>query len=276
MYKQRQRPNVTCPLIDDFHVQNILGARERRELIFGSRVTITDGFTYKSLTLSALSGGWVTSVDHYEVLAQEVGVYNTGTGLVGDMVGTPTIVPYVINKTAIGFDLHGDTDAVMSVVIKATLPAHPRSNAKDAWSYCPYCKFFGFKDIVGSVVRDATIFGGKATTSSGTVAVTFGNVGTASAAILSKPTKTYFGQEGKDGTEAIGFQAQVGGGSLKKSLVTTMIDTQYQIIIQASKYTPGGGTTTYPYPTLITDSGFLLNGDTAYDYDVLILGQVKN
>jgi hypothetical protein len=257
MYHTTQRPHVTCPLIENFKVSNILGANEKRQIIFGSNETIT-GNAGKALTLSGLSGGLIVNADHYYVVAQK---WNT----------VPLQKVRIESKTATGFTLMTN-EGVSSVVVVVTQPTHPKATPKDAWNYCPYCKYFGFKDIEGGIVRDSTLFGMRAMVASGNaLAVTF--------AAYTQPNKVIYGAATTDST----FYSDVKGlygpkyatkGSLKKSLVTQMADDDYQIIITKSTYATAA-VTIPPYPSAVTEGGFTLNGDNNQYYDILILGQVQ-
>src|SRR4030042_4107692 len=207
-----------CPIVEEFHIRNVLGSCERRQLMFGSRVTITSGSS-KALTLSGLSGGLITQVDHFQVLAQKLNV-------------VPSNKTYVNSKTTLGFTLYGDNGAEYSVVILATLPTHPRATPKWAWDYCPECKNLKFKAITGSIVRDAVAFSGLAYTDDGSTPITFEDM-----------TATSGSKYGHDnGVKARGTQRQ--------SWVTMMEDEDYQIIITKSNEA-GGAVTVPPYPSAL-------------------------
>jgi hypothetical protein len=294
MYKESQRPQVTCPLIDDFHVLNILGARERREIIFGTQIYMDGTHTYLAQTFAGLTGGLLShptattptgpyvntysvgSVDHFQVLLQQVGTW-AGSKIpadVSDLSGAnlPTLIPYINNKTSTGFTVNADNHAVLDAIIKVTLPAHPRATPKDASSYCPYCKHYGFKDICGSLVRDATLFAGTIATGGTSATVTFAKIRAAVTHYLTPSTRTLTGADGQ-ASPAI----SIGGGSMKKYFVTEMVFTDtssYQIILMKSPYIQAVGAN-YPYPSAKAADGFTITGSNS-SYDVLILGQVKN
>jgi hypothetical protein len=244
-----RRSYQSCPLVDEFHIQNVLGSCEKRQWIIGARVNIPSGAT-KALTYAALTGGLWDTIDHAQILLQFLNF-------------APADPPYVISKASAGFTLYGEPGDY-SVVILATLPNRPKATAKWAKDYCPYCKNLGFNAICGSALKDIAVFGGVALTSGGTVAVDFPTL-----------TKTSIGQTGT-GSNYPESEQRKEKGSQRASLVSMMKDNTYQIIL--TKSTDGGiatPVTVYPFPSAITVDGFTITGDTAEYYDVLIVGQVN-
>lgn len=230
-----KRSYISCPIMEEFHIQNILGSCEQRQWIFGGRVNIPALSYSKAVTLSSLTGGIVETVNHFHVLAQKLNA-------------APVNNTFVTSKTTTGFTLNGDQNSDFSVIVLANIPLNPKATPKWAKNYCPYCKNMGFNAIHGSSLKDIVCFSGLASTGvGGTVAVTF-------------PTLT--ATSGAAGTDR---------GSQKASLVTMMNDADYQIIV--TKLTTA--VTAPPYPSSLTVDGFTLNGDASKDYEILILGQIR-
>jgi len=229
------RSYLSCPLIEEIHIQNVLGGCEKRQWLFGGRVSIGAGVYTKAVTFTSLTGGLVTVVDHSQIFAQKLNA-------------APVNKTFVTSKTGSGFTLNGDPGALYSILVLATLPTYPRATPKWAKDYCPYCKNLGFDAVIGSSLKDIAAFSGIATTSvGGTVAVAF-------------PTLT-----------ATSGAAGVDRGSQKASLVTMMYDNEYQIILTPLDT----AVTSAPYPSSITVDGFTLNGDASKSYDIFILGQIR-
>jgi hypothetical protein len=230
--------------MEEFHIRNVIGCCERRQFMFGDRVTIPAGITTLAVTLSGLTGALVEKVDHFQVLAQKLNAI-------------PVNLTYLTSKTTRGFTLNGDAGADYSIIVLATLPTNPLAHPKWAKDYCPYCKNLDFKGIVGSTLRDIVVFDGTATTGGGgTVAAKF--------ATMTRTTAALHGMVAGNKTS----------GTLKNPLVTMMAGTDYQICL--TKTTEAGGVVTNPpYPSAIAKDGFTINGDATQDYDVLILGQIQ-
>lgn len=187
-----KRSYISCPLMEEFHIRNILGSCEKRQWIFGGRVTtVTDT---KAVTFTSLTGGIVENVTDSLIFAQKLN-------------HAPSNKTFITSKTASGFTLNGDGASDYSIIVIATLPLHPKATPKWAKDYCPYCKNMGFKGIHGSSLKDLVCFSGSASTGAGgTVAVTF-----------------------KDLTETSGSADQK--GTQKKNLVTMMYDNEYQVAL---------------------------------------------
>ena len=145
-----KRSYESCPLIEEFHIRNILGGCEKRQWLIGGRVTMPRDASHLSVTLDSLTGGIIKNVDHFQVLSQKL--------------GAPTNESYVSFKDSTRFTLEGDASGVYSVVVLATLPLWPRATSKWAKDYCPYCKTLGFNTILGSSLKDIGIFAGRAQT----------------------------------------------------------------------------------------------------------------
>ena len=246
-----------CPLIEEFHIRNILGCLEKKQYIFGGIISpLTNPQT---ITLSSLTGGLITNVPidpktgfpSYLILVQK-----TKTAAVNN-----TFIYPVGNQS---FVLNGDTGATYHVVIMATNPDQPPSKhlqtTKWAQDYCPYCKSVGFKGIVGSFLKDLACFSFKVTTGGG---------GTATVKFATS-TDTTGKHAGNVSTSDFYYET----GQQLPSMVTMMADASYQIII--TKSTEGGApVVVVPYPSVIDKDGFMLNGDASQEYDVLVLGQIQ-
>lgn len=245
-----------CPLIEEFHIRNIVGCLERKQWVFGDIVTLS-GKDYADLTLSSLSGGFITHVPinprtglpNYLVLAQVVEV---------------TGVCSISNQTEEMFRLNGTAGNTYHVVVMTTEPSQPsrrvHSQRKWASDYCPYCKSQGFKGVVGSVLKDLACFSFKVFLRGG----------------ASMPVKfaTVTDTTGKHVGVNAGLDFYYETGQELPNRVTMMADNQYQIIITKCDET-GGAVINPPFPSSIAKDGFTLNGDVDEEYDVLILGQIQ-
>lgn len=237
-----------CPLVEDFHIQNVIGGREKRQIIFGANVTATAVDGTKDLTLSGLTGGLITHVDHYQVLVQ---------GL-----QAPTLIPRVKTKIADtdpqGFTIIGDAGNVnpqyYSVIVFATLPSSPKATSKWAKDYCPGCKNLDFWAIIGSIYKDVALFNFRVQRLTVDLDVKF-------------RTHTVF-------TEDYTTDLYISGekGSSHSPLVSLMAGTDYQVIVTPSD----SGASTYPAVTSVARDGFTLGGDNNEYYNILVLGQVTN
>jgi hypothetical protein len=222
-----------CPLIEEFHVKNVIGALERKQWIFGGRVTLSGAS--QALTYLTLSSGIIERLDHAQILAQKHSA-------------VPTNPTYVDTKTSSGFTLYGDNGATYSIVILGTEPHKPRSQRKWASDYCPFCKSQGFKGVAGGTLKDVAAFSFQWTLSSAGDTIAFNDIKTQN--IIGRPR-----------------------GQLDDSLIHTMADNQYQIIVTK---TSAGAVVVPPYPEDVGTNNFTLQGEAGETYDVLILGQILN
>jgi len=241
VYNQQNQRDI-CPLIEEFHIKNVIAGVERKQWVIGGRVTmgvVGPPFTY-ALTFLSLSGGVIQNLTSYRVLAQKLNAQ-------------PSEETYVVSKNSYGVTLAGDSGSVNSVIILGTEPTGkpPDSQKKWAKDYCPYCKARGINAILGSSVKDEILFGFHATTGGGgTYAVKFGTV-----------------------SKYINLFA-LPAGSLDNPLFTSMADATYQISITKAKVAAGVVPTIPPWASSINREGFTLNGDANSEYDVYILGQI--
>lgn len=233
---------VSCILIDKMGLADVVGCLDRKTWIIGSRQTIASGGQL-ALTFSALTGGLIVSCESYQVLAQKLNAASTN-------------LTAISNKTAVGFTLNGDNGGLYSLIVMLRMPSRG-GFPKWAKDYCPYCKDRKYNAIVGSILKDMTLFGFTARTGlDGTANVLFKNVKAGS--------REKFGLEG----------GRKERGSGKEASVTQMYDTTYQICISKSTVT-GGEVVVAPYPSNLTVTGFTLNGDAEQTYDVMIFGQIR-
>jgi hypothetical protein len=158
----------------------------------------------------------------------------------------PSNKTFASAKGTNGFTLNGDSGGAYSIVILGTEPATDPPGGKWAKDYCPFCKSQGYPAILGSSLKEQVAFAFLHTLGSGADVISFAT-----------DTKPY---------TMLGLPR----GLKKASLVTQMADDDYQIII--TKVSDDG--TTAPYPTLITPTGFTLNGDQNSLYDIFILGSI--
>ena len=223
-----------CPLVEEFHIRNILGALERKQWVFGGRVTTPGGAAYVSATLLALSSGIIPRVDHYQALVQKLNA-------------APNEESFIDTKVSTGFRVVGDVSSTYSVIVLGAEPVTPKSQRKWAKDYCPFCKSQGFDGIVGSTLSDLVLF-------------TFRHLQVGSADVVKFASEvTMRNLTGEP-------RGQLGG-----PLVTVMVDNTYQIAITKSS---SGAIVNKPYPSSLAKDGFTLNGDANKTYDVLILGQI--
>ena len=92
-----------CPLIEEFNVRNIMGGYEQKEWLIASRQTILAGSAL-ALTISTLTGGILSKLDHYYVLAQKLNA----------AVVNKT---FITLKTTAGFTLNGDNAGLYSIIV---------------------------------------------------------------------------------------------------------------------------------------------------------------
>lgn len=246
-----KRSYESCPIIEEFHIQNVLGSCEKRQWVIGARVSLT-GLS-KDLTYTTLTGGLWDSIDHAQVMVQKLNA-------------AETLEPYLTSKSSSGFTINADIGDY-SVVVLATLPNRPLSNSKWAKDYCPYCKNLGFNAILGSSLKDVAVFAGVVYCAGGSIAIKFSDFTATNAPQIGSASP----YTGCNYPETANYKEQ---GSQKPSLVTMMEDDQYQIIITKSN-DDYAAVSTPPYPSSIGVGGFTLNGDSNKYYDVLIMGQVN-
>jgi len=242
MFNNELRFSGQCPLIEEFHIRNVIAGVERKQWAMGGRVTLSGGGTY-SITFLTLSGGIIQNMTSYHVLAQKLNV-------------VPTEETYVSAKNAYGFTVVGDAASLNSVIVLGEEPTRkPALLSQKKWAkdYCPYCKSQNISAIVGATVKDQVMFGFQATTGGG------GNV-----AVAFRTVTKYI--------NLFGLPA----GQKDDPLITSMEDNTYQISITKAKVASGAEAVTIrPYASSITREGFTLNGDASKIYDVIILGQIK-
>ena len=233
-----------CPLIEEFNVKNIMGGYEQKEWLFSYRHTLAAGAD--AITLSTVTGGLITKLEHYHVIAQKLNAL-------------PVFKTFVNPKTTTQFTLNGDASALYSIVILGSeIPAQGASpniapasfkglTGRWAKDYCPYCKAFNIKTLVGGVLKDV---------------VAFSFLWTSDAAADELDFRT--------ATKVTDTNNQAGQG--KEYLVSQMYDTDYGIAITKSS---AGAVAAQIYPSAITKTGFTLNGESGETYDVLIVGQIQ-
>lgn len=239
MFNNELRFSGQCPIIEEFHIRNIVAGLERKEWTMGGRVTL-DGTGQYSVSFLTFSGGVIQNMTSYFVLAQKLDV-------------APTEETYVFSKSADGFVVKGDASSLNSIIVVGVEPTRkpPLSQKKWAKDYCPYCKSQNISAIVGATVKDQALFGFKALTGGGgTISVLFRDV-------------TRF-------VNLFGLPA----GQQDDPLITAMSDASYQISITKSTIPGGAPVIVPPYASSITKEGFILTGDASSYYDVLILGQI--
>ncbi len=233
-----------CPVVEEFNVRNILGAYEQKEWMFSYRHTMAG--QDDDITLSTITGGILTKLDHYRVLAQKLDSFIMNR-------------TYVTAKSTSQFTLHGDNAGLYSIIILGSeIPATGDSpnivptaqkglTGRWAKDYCPYCKAYNIKTLVGGILKDVVAFSFKWT-----------NVGAASVVDFRTATKV------NDANDQTGLG--------KAYLVSQMYGTDYGIAITKSST---GAVATDVYASALTKAGFTLNGENAEDYDVLIVGQIQ-
>lgn len=233
-----------CPLIEEFNVRNIMGGFEQKEWMFSYRHTLA-GST-DDITLSTITGGLITKLEHYHVLAQKLNAI-------------PVNKTFVNPKTTTQFTLNGDDTGLYSIIIlgselpwmgknPAIAPASFKGlTGRWAKDYCPYCEAFNIKTLVGGVLKDVVAFSFSWTTDNTADVIDF-----------------------KTGTNVVDTLGNTAGQG-KQFLVTQMYDTDYGIAI--TKNDSGAGTMSYP--SSLTKTGFTLNGENAKKYDILIVGQIQ-
>jgi hypothetical protein len=242
-----------CPLIEEFHIKNIVGCVKRKQWIVGTRITKAQMTGSSSAqTYSHITGGQITTFDDDEaspwgwpaqILAQKIEDAAYGAG-------APRNKTYVSAKTTHGFTLNGD-ESQFSVVIFGTAAMGRKPQGKWASDYCPYCKSQGFHGIIGSTLKDQVCFAFKHTlTGSGVNVISFAT-DTTPYKVLGLPRGLYN----------------------PPSFVTQMADNQYQIIITKTTVA-GGAVVVIPQPSLVTPTGFTLTGTQNQQYDILILGSI--
>jgi hypothetical protein len=229
-----------CPLIEEFHIKNIVAGVERKQWAMGGRVTL-DGAGEYAVAFLVFSGGIIQNMTSYHVLAQKLNA-------------VPVEEAYVSAKTTAGFTIKGDAASLNSIIVLGEEPTRKPallSQRKWAKDYCPYCKSQNISAIVGATVKDQVMFGFQATTGAG-----------GSVAVLFRTVMRYI--------NLFGLPA----GQHKDPLLTSMADATYQISITKAAVGTGAAVVIPPYASAINREGFTLNGDASKTYDVLILGQI--
>lgn len=233
-----------CPLIEEFSVRNIMGGYEQKEWMFSYRHTLVAGAD--AITLSTITGGLIQKLEHYHVLAQKLNA-------------APIFKTFVNPKTTTQFTLNGDKGGLYSIIILGSeipwmgknpaiaLTSQKGLTGRWAKDYCPYCKAFNVKTLVGGVLKDV-------------VAFSFLWTSDAAADPLDFRTATKVND------------ANNAPGQGKPYLVTQMYDTDFGIAITKSS---AGAVLAHTYPSAITKAGFTLNGENGETYDVLIVGQIQ-
>ena len=240
MFNNQLNFSGQCPLIEEFHIKNIVAGVERKQWAMGGRVTL-DGSGAYTVTFLVLSGGIIQNMTSYHVLAQKLNAI-------------PAEESYIFAKTVSGFTIKGDAASLNSIIVLGEEPTRKPallSQRKWAKDYCPYCKSQNISAIVGATVKDQVMFGFQATTGGG------GNV-----AVLFRTVMRYI--------NLFGLPA----GQHDDPLITSMADATYQISITKAAVAAGAAVTIPPYASAITREGFTLNGDASKTFDVLILGQI--
>jgi hypothetical protein len=222
-------------LVEEFHIKNIVGALERKQWVFGGRVTL-NGAGRADVDLLTLSSAIIPKLDHYFIEAQKINA-------------APIEETFADLKTNVDFRLNGDANQETSVIILGAEPIPPKSQRKWAKDYCPFCKSQNFIAVAGSTLSDQVLFSFTHTQVAGTDTVLF-----------------------KDEMTIRKISGDA-GGQLTGSLVSQMADNAYQIVITKSTYA-GGAIAVLPYPTNLTKIGFDLVGTAGQTYDVLVLGQI--
>lgn len=229
-----------CPLVEDFHIQNVIGSRERRQLIFGYTKSGTwDGDD--PITLSTLTGGLITQADHYQVLVTAGQVYASAR-------------PRIHGRDSTHFHLLGEANGTYDLIVMATLPSHPLSTPKWAKDYCPGCKNLDFWGIVGSIYKDVALFHSR---------VQLGGAGT-----LAFSFATHMAYN----TATTDLYVTGDKGSSKSPVVSVMANDDYQVVVTPSE----SAAAAMPYVSSKTRAGFTITGDASEYFNVLVLGQISN
>ncbi len=248
-----------CPLIEEFHIRNIIGCVEKKQWIFGD--TFLMAAASRAVTLSEMTGGLITAAS--TIVNRSNGVSEPDIKVLVQAIGNSLERPYIDTKTTAGFTLRGDTGKYVHVVVMVNAPLVPHnkvSTSKWAQDYCPYCRAAGFKGIVGSTLKDIAMFGFKATTSgAGTVAVKFRTSTDTTGKHTGLTTLDYFYET----------------GTQLPFTVNQMVSTDYQVILTKQDLAAYVAPTQYPYITLQDKDGFTITGDASQEYDVLVLGQIQ-
>jgi len=233
-----------CPLIEEFGVRNIMGGYEQKEWMFSYRHTLV-GLS-DDITLSTMTGGLVTKLEHYYVLATKLNSASVNK-------------TFVNPKTTEQFTLNGDNMGVYSIIVLGSeIPWRGKNSAivpsslkgltgRWAEDYCPYCKAFKIKTLVGGVLADVVAFSFHWTTDNVADVIDFRTA--------TKVTDAYNS-----------------AGQGKEYLVSQMNDTDYNIAITKND---AGAPVSEVYASALTKGGFTLNAENAKAYDVLIVGQIQ-
>jgi hypothetical protein len=228
-----------CPLVEDFHIKNVLGGRERRQLIFGYTHTLVAGAD--AITLSTMTGGLITQADYYQVLVTADQVYASAR-------------PRIASKTATQISLTGEAAGVYDLIVFVTLPTKPQATPKWAKDYCPGCKDLDFWGLVGSITKDTALIHSR---------VQLGGAGTL-AFVFSTHTAIY-------GDTATDLYTTGEKGSLHSPLVANMANDDYQVIVSGDSES-----TAMPYVSSKTAQGFTITGDASDYFNVFVLGQISS
>jgi hypothetical protein len=232
-----------CPVVEEFNVRNIMGGYEQKEWMFSYRHTLVG--TTDDITLSTITGGFIQKLEHYHVLATKLNAL-------------PSNKTFINPKTTTQFTLNGDNAGLYSIIILGSeIPYQGKSSSiapvsfkgltgKWAKDYCPYCKAFNVKTLVGGVLKDIVAFSFRWTTGSTADVIDF-----------------------RTATKVTDANNSAGQG--KPYLVSQMYDTDYGIAITKND----SGAASAIYPSSLTKTGFTLNGENAKAYDVLIVGQIQ-
>ena len=237
-----------CPVVEEFHIKNILGCLQKKQWLISGPTTITVGQT-KTVTFDDLTGGLLIDIPTFEVVVQKINV-------------APVNWTYITSKSSTGFVVNGDNGATYHTVVFGTGPTKPfslKQNPKWAKDYCPYCDKLKYNGVVGSIFKDNVAFSFKWILSGTSQIIDF---------------KTGTDTTGKHVGVIAGVDDYFETGQQYPNLVTMMANTDYEIII--TKTTDAGGAVVLPpWPSAITKIGFTLNGDNAQEYDILIVGQIQ-
>ncbi len=248
-----------CPLIEEFHIRNIIGCVEKKQWIFGD--TFLMAAASRAVTLSEMTGGLITAAS--TKVNRSNGVSEPDFKVLVQAIGNSLERPYIDTKTTAGFTLRGDTGKSVHVVVMVNAPLVPHrkvSTSKWAQDYCPYCRAAGFKGIVGSTFKDVAMFGFK-------VINTPGGFGRLQFATVTDTTGKHTGLSTMDYFYETGTQLPY--------YVNQMVSSDYQVIVTKQDLAAYVAPTQYPYIDGQRSDGFILYGDANQEYDILVLGQIQ-
>jgi hypothetical protein len=237
-----------CPVVEEFHIKNIMGCLQKKQWMLSGQTTITVGQT-KAVTFDTLTGGLLIDIPSFEVVAQKVNV-------------APVNWTYVTDKASTGFVVNGDNGGLYHTVVFGTGPVKPfalKQNPKWAKDYCAYCDKLKYNGVVGSIFKDNVAFSFKWILSGASQVIDF---------------KTGTDTTGRHVGAVVGVDNYFETGQQDHNLVTMMANTDYEVII--TKSTDAGGLVVNPpWASALTKIGFTLNGDSGQEYDILIVGQIQ-